>query len=610
MAAKRAIAKIKSEREAVDGAAPAKANTLGTESTEFRGPLPKQRRRDAAGESEGAPRPSEQPLVLDRELKAKHRRSRRYAGRRTLWKITSDKACRGCGRSLMDPETGVIFARSAEGAAIALGLLKCGRIWFCPVCSAKIRHGRAQEVTTAVVSWIKRGGTAYLVSLTARHAAAHQLADLVDAIQGSRAGSKDEIKAARAEAAEAKAAVETATAQAKAAVQAARISAPKGAKRKAMAQAKAAATVAVDAAKARRETAKAALAATARQAGAYQRLITGGTWAGDDRLGDLDGIRGRIGYIGMIRATEVTVGQDSGWHPHIHAIVLVGGAMASTLDGKPVLGDTFEPPAEALEEWETQWRSVWTSRLERIDPTFRPSDRCLIPGCKCEGKGHGVDFKRLKTVQDAENLSEYIAKTQDGKDPANELTRGDLKEGRRGNMTPFQVLGRIGDLMGGVPEEEADGHGPLGWLLDLWAEYEAAMSGRRAIEWTRHLRPLLGLDGGDTEDDDLDVLFELDAAHDFRDGVQIQERAWHKVTSRALDLAVVEAVEGDELQDDVVTALVVQAGSVAASVRRLTPEEVTAAVEAAAAKLAERREAAADRRRQERETEAQGPGAS
>lgn len=41
-------------------------------------------------------------------------------------------------------------------------------------------------------------------------------------------------------------------------------------------------------------------------------------------------------------------------------------------------------------------------------------------------------------------------------------------------MTPFQMLGRLGDLMGGVPAEEADGHGTLAWCLARWAEYETA----------------------------------------------------------------------------------------------------------------------------------------
>lgn len=432
----------------------------------------------------------------------------------------------------MDPDSGVVFARTSEGAAIALGLLKCGRIWLCPVCSAKIRHGRAQEITTAVTAWLAQGGTAYLVTFTARHAAAHRLADLMDAIQGTRSDEEAGIK---------------------------------------------------------------------RRPGAYQRLITGAAWAGDKRRkSNQDGIRGRIGYIGMIRATEVTLGEGNGWHPHIHAIVLVGGVTEGQRADKHVVG-TFTPPAAALDEWETHWRAIWTRHLGQVDSSFRPSDRCEIPGCTCEGKGHGVDFKRLETAQDAADLSEYIAKTQDGKNPANELARGDLKSGRRGNMTPFELLGRIGDVMGGMSEEDADGHGSLDWGLARWAEYEPAVSGRRAIEWTRYLRPLLGLDGGDTEEDDVDVLFELDAAHDFRDGIQIQEKTWHKLTGRGLDLAVVEAVEGEHLRDDIVTDLAVQAGSIAGSVRRLTPEEVTDLFDAVLTKLAERREAAAERRRAEKD---------
>jgi hypothetical protein len=462
------------------------------------------------------------------------RRAARYANRRTLWQITGDTACRGCGRTAMDPETGVVFARTSEGVAIALGLLKCGRIWFCPVCSAKIRHGRAEEITRAVVAWLRQGGRAYLVTFTARHTAADRLADLMNAIQGTRADAD---------------------------------------------------------------------AGTKRRPGAYQRLVTGSTWAGRKasaatRHSASEGIRGRIGYVGIIRATEVTVGQGNGWHPHIHAIVLVGGRTEGERGEKRVVG-TFEPSASALAEWEDHWRAVWTRQLAQIDPAFRPSDRCAVPGCTCGGKGHGVDFKQLQTERDARDLGEYIAKTQDGKSPALELARGDLKSGRDGNMTPFEVLGRIGDLMGGVAPEDAAGHGELPWLLALWAEYEAAVSGRRAMEWTRYLRPLLGLDGGDSEDDDLDVLFELDAAHTFAEGVQISERAWHKLTGRALDLAVVEAVEGVELHADVVGDLVTAAGESRAFVRVLTPEQVTELYDGVLGKLAERREAAAERRRRE-----------
>jgi hypothetical protein len=530
--AKRMIAKI--EREAADAARVPKKGRLGKRTTEFPAPLPPAE--TSTGENpatetgvtgDASPDGREADPQTGRDRRSKERRSRRYADRRTLWQITTDRTCKGCGRTVMDSDSGVILAQTAEGNSLVLGLMKCGKIWLCPVCSAKIRHGRAEEITRAVVSWIEQGGRAYLVTFTARHAATDKLTTLMDALQGTRADTERGIK---------------------------------------------------------------------RKPGAYQRLITGGTWAGrrasdGHRAADREGIRDRVGYIGMIRATEVTVGQANGWHPHIHAIVFVGGRTEGERGDKQVM-ETFEPSPSALTEWQDQWRGVWTSHLAKVDPQFKPSDK------------HGVDFKPLETVRDAEDLGKYIAKLQDGDkgkniNPANEVARGDLKQGRHGNMTPFQLLGRIGDLMGGVPEDDADGHGSLQWCLALWLEYETATKGRRAIEWTRYLRPLLGLDGGDSEDDDMDLLFEVDGASEIRAGVHVQTRAWHKVTSRGLDLAATEAVEGRTVELDAVVSVVTMAGASSGSVRLLTTGEITEAWETTLTKLAERRENAAARRRVE-----------
>lgn len=492
-------------------------------------------------DAETVPTEAGVPLGTDREFKARVRRSRRYAGRRTLWRITSDRACRGCGRAAMDPESGVVIARTADGAAVALGLMKCGRIWLCPVCSAKIRHLRAEEVTKAVVEWITRGGTAYLVTFTARHAASHRLDVLMGAMQGTRP----------------------------------MVAKPCG---------KGGCTEAAPCGKGRCRK------AAPRRPGAYQRLITGSTWAGrkasaKTRHAASEGVRDRVGYIGMIRSTEVTVGEGNGWHPHLHCIVFVGGRTEGERANKQIV-EVFEPSESALAEWQGHFRGVWTAALAKADPEFRPSDE------------HGVDFKRLETVKDAEDFGQYIAKTQDGKAPANELVRGDLKSGRGGNMAAFELLGRIGDLMGGVPEDEAAGHGSLPWCLERWAEYEAATKGRRAIEWTRYLRALLGLDGGDSEEDDLDLLFEMDGAAEFESGVAMDTEAWHKVAGRALDLAVTEAVEADQYGD--VTALAVAAGAEATAVRLLTPGEVGELWESLLASLADRRERAQARRAIER----------
>jgi hypothetical protein len=466
------------------------------------------------------------------------RKARRYFARRTLWRITTATKCRACGRALMDPDTGVVVAQTAEGNAVVLGLMKCGRIWLCPVCSAKIRTVRAEEITRAVVGWIERGGTALLITLTARHGHADRLADLMDAIQGTRADKEKGIK---------------------------------------------------------------------RKPGAYQRLISGAAWAGDARrAGNSEGIRGRVGYIGLIRATEVTVGLENLWHPHIHAIMLVGGVIGPDPEtGEPVVVEIFEPDAADLKALKEHVRKVWTGSLEAVNPDYRPSDRCTIPGCACKGEGHGVDLKRLHTAQDARDLGKYIAKTQDGKNPANELARGDLKSARYGNMTPFELLGRIGDLIAGRAEELVPGEGSLTWCLARWHEYEPAVKGRRAIEWSRGLRALLGIEGDDSEQGDLDALFELETSG-FRAGVRVEGEAWGAVTSHGLDLEAIDAAEGRDGAEAVgerVTEVVVMAGAPAGAVRVLSPSEVDQAWDAILAALAERREAAAERRRAEKERE-------
>ncbi|WP_411107772.1 hypothetical protein [Streptomyces sp. cmx-4-9] len=549
-----------------------------------------------------------------RKRDAARRKAARYGQRRTLWRITGDPKCRGCGRNVLDPSSGALVVQTAEGGTLVLGVEKCARIWLCPVCSRKIRQKRTEEITLGVCDWIRRGGMAFLISLTARHDFEDRLADLMDALQGSRKGTDAEIRAARRVRAEADAAYGLVEAEETLAVHAARRDAPKGVKRRAMAAAREDYVPRLAEARRVLADAQAALSATGRQAGAYQRLITGGQWAGDARAlteGGQIGIRGRIGYIGMIRATEVTVGDTFLWHPHIHVIVLVGGSFATDLDGKRVLGDVFAPDEDDLQAWEEHWRTVWTGHLEGINPKYRPTDECSREGCKCDGKGHGVDFKRLETVQDAQQAGEYIAKTQDGKSPAYELAAGDLKTGRNGNMTPFEVLGRIGDLMGGVDPDSVRGHGSMEWCIAIWHEYEKAVSGRRAIEWTRGLRQLLGIEGGDTEEDDLDKLFEDDEASEFRAGVRVADDGWKAMARKGLDFEATQAAEGTDGNSDAIRDRMVAVATAAGAteqtaagwVEPLSPMQVGEAYATILENQARRREESVARRRRERARE-------
>jgi hypothetical protein len=50
---------------------------------------------------------------------------------------------------------------------------------------------------------------------------------------------------------------------------------------------------------------------------------------------------------------------------------------------------------------------------------------------------HGVNITRCASAEDA---GQYIAKTQDGQAVGNEMARADLKHGRVGGRTPFEIL--------------------------------------------------------------------------------------------------------------------------------------------------------------------------
>ncbi|MER5418141.1 hypothetical protein [Streptomyces virginiae] len=235
----------------------------------------------------------------------------------------------------MDPASGVIVAQTAEGNSVIPGLMKCARIWLCPVCSATIRHQRAQEITR-VVDWIRRGGIAVLVTFTARHAHPHQLADLMAAIQGSRKAPAADIRAAEAKVIAALAVYDDEVCLAKFTIAAASHDAEKSLKRKPAAAAQQDAAPDLQTALDDVLDAKAALRLTGRTAGPCQRLISGGIWDGrPDR--DKTGIRERVGYPVMIRATDITLGLANGWHPHIHAIVLLGCTTRSEKSRKPPL---------------------------------------------------------------------------------------------------------------------------------------------------------------------------------------------------------------------------------------------------------------------------------
>jgi hypothetical protein len=157
------------------------------------------------------------------------------------------------------------------------------------------------------------------------------------------------------------------------------------------------------------------------------------------------GIRARVGIAGTIRSVEITHGIN-GWHPHLHVLIFIEG----------------DPGAGGLAALGTHIASRWRGFI--VNAGYRAPDAV-----------HGVVITRCTSAAEA---GAYIAKTQDGRSPGNELARGDLKTGRSGHRTPFEILESFRWIRG-----DAD--------LALWHEYERATKGHQAITWSKGLRGLL-----------------------------------------------------------------------------------------------------------------------
>lgn len=169
------------------------------------------------------------------------------------------------------------------------------------------------------------------------------------------------------------------------------------------------------------------------------------TWAHVRRSRGWRARRDRLGIVGYVRSFEVTYGVN-GWHPHAHMLLFVGRDLSR---------DEFDD----LDAWLT---SAWIKRLRKIGRDGLPE--------------RAADLRRVTDVAgSAERVAGYTVK---GETVHLEVTRVDLKSGRA-SLTPQQLLDAAGD---------GDAR-----AIRLWREYEEATKGRRAIEWSRGLRALVGL---------------------------------------------------------------------------------------------------------------------
>lgn len=172
-----------------------------------------------------------------------------------------------------------------------------------------------------------------------------------------------------------------------------------------------------------------------------------------------------FGIGGYCRVIEVTRSWRNGWHPHVHVLLFVQGAPT---------------PAEC-EALRSRLFSRWSARLARDGFKTQEFDK--------RGHAVGVDV-RVASAHDVAYLADYLTKfgyvPKGSAEPgetswtlAREVSRGDLKQGRKGSRTPWEIL-----------EEAASGHKGD---RRLWHEWESASKGRRQYAWALGFRESLNL---------------------------------------------------------------------------------------------------------------------
>jgi len=109
--------------------------------------------------------------TIPHEEKRKINRAVRYKRQRIsgmLAKTHTTHSVKTCMMQSPGNKIQVVLSRST-GRAYYKGLITCGSVWDCPICSAKISARRSEEIKQAVENWYDMGGIVVMVTYTMRH---------------------------------------------------------------------------------------------------------------------------------------------------------------------------------------------------------------------------------------------------------------------------------------------------------------------------------------------------------------------------------------------------------------------------------------------------------
>lgn len=202
----------------------------------------------------------------------------------------------------------------------------------------------------------------------------------------------------------------------------------------------------------------------------------------------------RLGKVGHIISTEVTHGKN-GWHPHYHVLLF----FKKEIDIKALTA--FLAP-------------VW-------------QNCCKKSGLKMPSIENGVDIREGKYAD------KYVSKWG----LADEVTKGHIKQGRKGSLTPWDLLR--------LSESGCDKSGIL------FKTFASAFKGKRQLSWSRGLKALLLVD---------EVTDETLATETEKDSIEVKKIAleiWrlikrYKARADFLKAVEMDMIDGYSRADDLV----------------------------------------------------------
>ena len=109
----------------------------------------------------------------------KSRRINRYRLQRQAAKLVPGKRVSKCCWCNISPQIDIIKNQEHGSTHYGAGLMKCGSVWLCPVCAAKITEGRRAEIGEAIEKHQAGTGSVFMVTFTLQHSPADGLHNLV-----------------------------------------------------------------------------------------------------------------------------------------------------------------------------------------------------------------------------------------------------------------------------------------------------------------------------------------------------------------------------------------------------------------------------------------------